>query len=57
MNTLIIINLVIILLLLFIWWDLLAIYHELKEDINHNKKNNIVFITIEQPKLIRNIRV
>lgn len=38
MNTLIIINLVIILLLLFIWWDLLAIYHELKEDINHNKK-------------------
>lgn len=43
MNTLIIINLVIILLLLFIWWDFLAIYHELKEDINHNKKNNIEY--------------
>lgn len=43
MNTIIIINLVIILLLLFVWWDLLAIYHELKEDINRNKKNNIEY--------------
>lgn len=43
MNTLIIINLVIILLLLFIWWDLLAIYHELKEDINHKIRDNIEY--------------
>lgn len=36
-------NIVIIILLLCIWWDLTVSFHELKEDINHNKKNNIEY--------------